>query len=274
MIPLLAALSLLCTASASAQVLRAPALGRSVLPGVSALSAVPSGLAAPARPALALAPAVAPLLTVTALSAALPAPTAAVPAATPRAALEAASVSLARAAENPAAQAPVLSGLFEGRRTGDAGFVVVDASIHGPARLGPAINAARPAAEPTPPAPSRPVWKTAGLYALRAAGFLGALYGGFRVGDLAYLGLESLGGLGLALSLPLLASAAWWLGRRRNASPLGRAVMAGLFASAGFTIVGQQVWDLVHSPLGLFVGIPVGVLLALVSAGLAFRGNR
>lgn len=263
--PLLAALPLLCAAAAQAQVLRAPALGRSVLPGLGALSAVPSGLTAPAQPALALAPAAAPVLTVTALPAALPAPAAAAPAAAPRAVLEAVSVPLAGAAGNPAAQAPVLSGLFEGRRVSIPDVVPAGASLSAPTRLAPAVNLAAEET-PAPPAP-RPVWKTAGLYALRAAGFLGAAYGGLRIGDMAYLGAQFLGPWGVVLSLPLLGGAAWWLGRRKDASPLGRSIMGGLFLSAGFVVIGQQAWDLFHSPFGLFVGIPVGVVLALLASG-------
>ncbi len=148
---------------------------------------------------------------------------------------------------------------------------MVSESAARPSLLGPARNAVAPASEPVPAPPARPVWKTAGLYAVRAAGFLGALYGGFRVGDMAYLGLEFLGPWGLAAGLPVLAASAWWLGRRQNASPLGRSIMAGLYASAGFVVVGQQAWDLFHSPLGLIVGVPVGIALALVASGLLPR---
>lgn len=276
---ILALLVSLCGVAASAQTLRAPSLGRSALPGFGTLSAVSGGLtAASARPTLAFTPALTPVLpaAVAVAPRISPLPPAGegrvrVSAATP---LREAAVPLARAEGNPAAQAPVLSSVFEGRRASIPDAVIAGAAIHPhpqplsrPAGEG-RVRANLVAEEPVPAPPSRPVWKTAGLYALRTAGFLGALYGGFRVGDIAYLGAGFLGNWGLLVSLPLLGAAAWWLGRRENASPLGRWVMGGLFASAGFVVVGQQVWDLVHSPLGLFVGVPVGVALALMASGI------
>lgn len=273
----LAALLTLCAVTASAQTVRAPALGRSALPGLGSLSAVAGGLNASAA-ALPLAPSLAvplarPVLPSPALQAPRPAaPSAPVLPASPAAAvLETASVPLARAAGNPSAQAPVLSSLFEGGRSHAAGAVLAAEPAARPSAL-LARNAVLVAPQDAPPpAPARPVWKTAGLYTLRLAAFLGALYGGFRVGDFAYLGLEGFGAWGLALSLPLLAGAAWWLGNLKNRSTLGRFVYAGLFASAGFVVVGQQAWDLFRSPLGLFVGVPVGILLALLSSGVVGR---
>lgn len=282
----LAALLTLCAVTASAQTVRAPALGRSALPGVGSLSAVAGGLTAsavslPSSQNLA-APFARPVLPSSALQA--PRPSAPVlPAAPPTLAgegrvkaavvLEAASVPLARAGGNPSAQAPVLSSLFEGGRSNAAAAVLAGEPAARPSGL--LRNAVLSAPEETPPPPpARPAWKTAGLYALRTAAFLGAFAGGFRVGDVAYLGLESLGPWGLAVSLPVLAAAAWWLGRRANASPLGRSVMGGVFASAGLVVVGQQAWDLVHSPFGLFVGVPIGVLLALVASGLLPRKKK
>lgn len=277
----LALLVSLTGVAASAQTLRAPSLGRSALPGLGTLSAVSGGLtAASARPTLAFSPGLIPVL---------PAAVAVAPRISPLppagegrvrvsavAPLREAAVPLARAEGNPAAQAPVLSSVFEGRRASIPDAVVAGAFNPHPQPLSrPAgegrLRANLVAEEPVPAPPARPVWKTAGLYALRAAGFLGALYGGFRVGDMAYLGAEFLGGWGLLVSLPLFGAAAWWLGRRENASPLGRSVMGGLFASAGFVVVGQQFWDLFHTPLGLFVGIPVGIALALVASGLLPR---
>lgn len=284
----LVSLLTICAATASAQTVRAPALGRSALPGFGSLSAVAGGLAAgavslPSAPSLA-APLAFPVLPSPALQS--PRPAVAALSASPlsplppageggvraAAVLESASVPLARAEGDPAAQAPVLASLFEGGRTASAGAVMASDQAPRPSLLSRPMNAA--ADETPPPPPARPAWKTAGLYALRTAGFLGALYGGFRVGDFAYLGAQFLGAWGLALSLPLLGAAAWWLGRRRDSSPLGRSVIGGLFASAGFVVVGQQVWDLVQSPLGLFVGIPVGALLALVASGLLPRKRK
>lgn len=283
----LAALLTLCAVTASAQTVRAPALGRSALPGVGALSAVTGGLTAsavslPTGPNLA-----APLSRPVLPSPALQAPRLSAPALTPSllplagegrvkaaAVLETASVPLARAAGNPSAQAPVLSSLFEGGRSNAAGAVLAAEPAARPSSALLARNAVVSTPEETPPPPpARPVWKTAGLYALRTAAFLGAFAGGFRVGDMVYLGAQFLGPWGL-LSLPVLGAAAWWLGRRKDASPLGRSVMGGVFASAGLVVVGQQVWDLVHSPLGLLVGVPVGILLALAASGLLPRRKR
>lgn len=266
--------------AASAQTVRAPSLGRSALPGFGTLSAVSGGLtAASARPLTLSAPVFTPTLPAAAvLPVAAPLAPQLQPARDARAGvsegLRAAAVPLARAEGNPSAQAPVLLSLFEGGRARSAAPVMGDVPVARPSLLGPARNAALPADEPVPAPPARPVWKTAGLYALRAAGFLGALYGGFRVGDMAYLGAGFLGSWGMLVSLPLLGAAAWWLGRRENASPLGRSVMGGLFASAGFVVVGQQFWDLFHTPLGLFVGIPVGVVLALFASGLLPRKRK
>lgn len=267
---------------AAAQTLRAPALGRSVLPVGGTLSALSStGLA----PKATLPTSVSPRVT-------LPTPAVITPVALPlppsgearvkvAAVVEAVSVPLAKAEGNPAAQAPVLSNLFEGRRVASPSAVVAGVSIHphsqplsrpaGEGRVRGNLVADEP---PEPPAPARPVWKTAGLYLIRAGGFLGALYGGFRVGDMAYMGLGFLGPWGFALGLPLLAGSAWWLGSRRDSSPLGRFIMAGLYGSAGFVVAGQQVWDLVHTPLGLIVGIPIGIALALVASGVLPRRKK
>ncbi|TBR17102.1 hypothetical protein EPO15_17615, partial [bacterium] len=176
--PLLLTLLALFAGPAAAQTVHAPALGRSVLPGFGVLNAAPSGiLAAPAaRPTLAPAP----VLSLPILPAAASPAVAAQPAPAVRAVLESVSVPLAKAAGAPAAQAPVLSNLFEGRRASVPDAVVAGESFARPAALAPARNAAVSAEDPAPPAP-RPVWKTAGLYALRTAGFLGALAGGFRV---------------------------------------------------------------------------------------------
>lgn len=272
-------LSMLLAAAlpAAAQTVRAPALGRSVLPVAGSLSAMgTAGLAPRAVLPNALIPTMLPTASVLP---ALPSPAAAPalpPAAEGRqrvaAVVQSVSVPLAKAAGDPAAQAPVLSSVFEGRRVASPDAVLAGASLAARPRLAPAVKLTADET-PAPPAP-RPVWKTAGLYALRAAGFLGAAYGGFRVGDIAYLGAQFLGPWGVLLSLPILGGAAWWLGRRQDASPLGRSIIGGLFLSAGFVVIGQQVWDLVSTPLGLFVGIPVGVALALVASGLLPRRKK
>lgn len=265
---------LLSVASASGQTVRAPSLGRSALPGFGALIAVSGGLTAPsARPVLNFAPASNPTLPVAAAVPSFVAPQVS-PRVSVAAPLREVAVPLARAEGNPSAQAPVLLSLFEGGRAQSAAPVSAAASVSRPSLLGPSRNAALPTEEPVPAPPSRPAWKTAGLYALRAGGFLGALYGGFRVGDMAYFGLGYLGPLGFVAGLPLLAASAWWLGSRKNSSLLGRFVMAGLYGSAGLVVVGQQAWDLFHSPLGLFVGFPVGVLLALLASGVLPRKRK
>ncbi|MBI2362148.1 MAG: hypothetical protein HYV15_02040 [Elusimicrobia bacterium] len=123
-----------------------------------------------------------------------------------------------------------------------------------------------------PPAP-QPRWKKAALFLGRTAGVLVGLWGGMKVGDLAYaLVFVKLAPFGLLAALPAAAALAWYL-RRRDAglgSRLGWAAMLGAFS---FSAVGQLFWDLTGSPLGLLAGIAVGAALALYAGGAWFRAR-
>lgn len=259
---------------AGAQALKAPALGRSVLPVGGSLSAFSAaGLAPKATLPTLVSPTVSLPTPAVVTPVSLPLPPAGEGRVRAAAVVEAVSVPLAKAEGNPSAQAPLLSSVFEGRRASIPDAVIAGPSLSAPMRLARTANLVADTS-PEPPAPIRPVWKTAGLYLIRAGGFLGALYGGFRVGDMAYMGLGFLGPWGFAVGLPLLAGSAWWLGSRKDSSPLGRFIMAGLYGSAGFVVAGQQAWDLTSYPLAVLLGLPIGVALALVASGVLPRRKR
>lgn len=243
-------------------VVRAPSLGVSVLGAASAPLAAPrlaaptlsmTGLSLPAArlPTLAL-----PLLPTAA--AARPIPLAS---AQP---LAAAVEAVQKTQDSASAAAPILQNLFDGRvspRPLDAvpGWAP---DISPRLTLGaPLVNAVTPADEP--PAPKQPAWKRAATVIGRILALPFGLWGGLRVGDLAYgLALSGTGIAGLVLTSALLAGGAWFLSRKERT--LGsRLLWGGLLASSAFSVVGQLAWDVTGSALfGLAGGLLLGTALA------------
>lgn len=270
-------LVVLCAAGASAQfVARGSVLPvlAPVTPVVAPrLSAPTLTLMTPALPVAALPPAalasVRPSIAVAAIpqAAAKAAPAAA--AAQPLAAAAKAIEAVHGAA--PAA-APILDRLFEARAQ-TSGEAVAAGSFSQSLRASlsrPALNAVRPAAEPAPPAPG---WKRAALAVGRGAGFLVSLWAGMQAADVAYsLAVAKLGAASAFLFPVALGLGAWYL-RRLDRSLGSRLFWGGMLASASFSAVGQLLWDLTGSPLGLAGGLAFGVAAALYSAGLGKRGG-
>ncbi len=172
------------------------------------------------------------------------------------------------------AVAPILNRLFEASAQAPNDAVAAGSYSQGvrPALSRPALNAARPSAEPAPPTPG---WKRAALAVGRGAGFLVSTWMGMTAADVVYsLAAAKIGLAGVLLIPAALAAGAWFL--RRGERSLGsRLFWGGVLVSASFSAVGQLAWDLTGSPvIGLPVGIAVGIFLALASAGVFPRKSR
>lgn len=264
-----ALLALFLASPAPAQVVtKAPTLA----PSLFSAPMLAAPVLAPALPRSALAAPTLPAVSLRAspMPAALPVPSAARAAAAVASArpLAVAVENLRAAHAEPAAAAPVLDRLYEPRGTPASVSVPVWAGTVSvaPARLNARVNAVRAAAPTEPPAP-QPGWKKAAAILGRTASVLAGLWGGMKVGDVAYaLAFAKLAPFGMLAALPAAAGLAWYLRRRQAglASRLGWAAMLGTFS---FSAIGQLAWDLTGSPLGLLAGIVLGAALALYAGG-------
>ncbi|MBI5597241.1 MAG: hypothetical protein HY928_14200 [Elusimicrobia bacterium] len=249
--------------------IKAPTLA----PSLFSASMLAAPVLAPALPLSALSAPALPVVSLQALPApaALPVPTAAraISASASARPLAVAVESIRQARAEPAAAAPVLDRLYEARAVpGSASAPVFAAAASAsPARLAVRVNAVRAEAPAEPPAP-QPGWKKAATLLGRTASVLVGLWGGTKLGDVAYaLAFAKLAPFGLLAALPAAAALAWYLRRRQAglASRLGWAAMLGTFS---FSALGQLAWDLTGSPLGLLAGMALGAALALYAGGL------
>ncbi|MFH2201806.1 MAG: hypothetical protein ABIJ96_01690 [Elusimicrobiota bacterium] len=129
-----------------------------------------------------------------------------------------------------------------------------------------------------PPAPDlAPPWLSkvwSGVKKTAAAGF--GLYGGSKLGDVAYsFALANLGLAGLGLAVAGTAGVAYFLRRRALKSGQASLFYSTLLGTFMFTTVGQLLWDAWGmAGLGLGAGALLGVLAALYAAGLAARSRK